>query len=304
MAELRGGGNRKWDGIFEKESLKVKWGMRDGNSEALAQKFARRPKTVSGASGGRSAGASSGTGGGAFSGISSSTGPSSGGGINAAGPSPYARPVIVKAKYYDKARTGGKNMAGVLLRYMEKDGRLFGRDEDREIDRREVERNWMNDRLLWHFIESPNDGHAMTDDEMKVLARETIERWEQRLGPLDWVACVESKPDAAHPDGNRHLHIAVRGVQDSRDLWIDEEMFSKQTLRFDAMEAATDRLGYMNERELLAYERQIEAGRLARGEGRDLDLERSAIERAMDEEMARFELDRNSEFWEQDRGGI
>jgi hypothetical protein len=289
VAEFKGGGNRKWDGILEKDAVKVKWGMSEGTTATLKNSFAQRPTGVFGASPRAGAGAAAKASSSASSGVGGAT-----------GRSPYARPVNVKLKPYDKGRAGGKNMSGVLLRYMEKDGRLFGREEGVEIDREEKSRQWEADRLLWHAMVSPNDGHMMSVEEMQTFARDTVSKWEERLGPLDWVAVVEEKPDAAHPDGNKHLHIAIRGVRDEHDLKLDRALFTDGLLRTDAMEAATDRLGYMSEREVIAYERQLEEGRERRGENREHEIDRSRVERAMDEEMDRYmTLDRNDELWEQ-----
>jgi hypothetical protein len=85
---------------------------------------------------------------------------------------------------------------------------------------------------------------------------------------LEWVAAVESKPDMAHPEGDKHLHVMIRGVQHEHDLWLDREVIS-HGLRQDAVEAATDRLGWMDERERRDLERQLAVMRERRAEERE-----------------------------------
>jgi hypothetical protein len=46
---------------------------------------------------------------------------------------------------------------------------------------------------------------------------ERLAAWECHTGRLDWVAAVETRPDMAHLEGNKHLHM-IRGVQDGHDL--------------------------------------------------------------------------------------
>lgn len=218
--------------------------------------------------------------------------------------SPYTRAAIVKIKGYTKMGRRTGSIAATLLNYMEKDGSLFGREEGVEIDRNAIAEAWKHDRYTLHMIVSPNDGGMLSTDEMKEFARDTIDRWERRLGPLEWVASVEEKPDMAHPDGNKHLHVAVRGVQDNNDLVLHPDVFRDQPLRRDAMEAMTDRLGYMTEREADALDRQKQEMSARREEARGVELDRTEVERSMEVAMRQYEedrgieLDRNTEFWE------
>lgn len=150
---------------------------------------------------------------------------------------PHARRVTVKENVHDRARGAFPNTVSAPAGYLAKEGRLFDRDRD-------------------------DDGARIAD--MPAYAREVVAAWERRVGPLEWVASVEAKPDRAHPEGNRHLHVMVRGVQDDRDLSFGHSVIA-HWLRHDAMEAATDRLGWMDERE----RRAVEARALERERRRD-----------------------------------
>lgn len=177
--------------------------------------------------------------------------------------SPYARPVAVKVVYRDRARGAFPNAVAVLANYLAKDGPLFGRD-GASLDPRDIARAWGDDRRVFHAIVSPNDGHRI--DDMAGYARDVLAAWERRTGPLDWAAAVEDKPDRAHPGGNRHLHVMIRGVQDGRDLFLARGVIA-HGFREDAMEAATRRLGWMDERERQAFDRQRAAMERLRGRG-------------------------------------
>ena len=167
--------------------------------------------------------------------------------------SAYARPVTVKVIYHDRARGAYPNSVAALAGYLSKEGPLFDRDRA-GIDTVEIVEAWGADRRVFHVIVSPNDGHRIAD--MTAYGREIVAAWEERIGPLEWVAAVERKPDMAHPDGNQHLHVMVRGVQHDRDLFLDPAVVT-HWLRFDAIEVTTDRLGYMTERERRDFERQL-----------------------------------------------
>jgi hypothetical protein len=204
--------------------------------------------------------------------------------------SDYRRRVIVKVKHYDRAKGARPNMTGVILQYLEKDGSLRDRD-GREVDREELAREWEHDRRVFHFIVSPNDGHRFTEEELAggrgSVAAEILARWERRAGPLEAAVSVESKPDAAHPEGNRHLHVAVRGVQGDRDLFLRQELIT-QRFREDAEDVVTDRLGYMTERERHELELRMERNALERERerGRDRTPER---ERELERDDGRTE---------------
>lgn len=185
----------------------------------------------------------------------------------AASPNAYARPVNVKLLYHDRARGAFPNSVAVLANYLAKGGPLFDRDR-LGIDKGEVAASWSDDRRVFHVIVSPNDGHRI--DDMVAYGREVMTAWERRVGELEWVAAVERKPDMAHAQGNQHLHVMIRGVQDDRDLYFERDVVT-HWFRFDAVEVTTRTLGWMDERERQAYERQlVEMQRLREGRGREI----------------------------------
>ena len=177
-------------------------------------------------------------------------------------PSAYARPVVVKAFYYDRRNGAYASSVAALANYLTKQGPLFDR-EGEGVDKSRIVEAWSHDRRVFHVVVSPNDGDRIED--MVGYGREVVAAWERRVGPLEWVAAVETKPDMAHPHGNRHLHVMVRGVQHEHDLWLDRAVIS-HGLRRDAVEVATDRLGFMDERERRAHQRQLEVMRERREE--------------------------------------
>src|SRR3546814_19714404 len=61
----------------------------------------------------------------------------------------------------------------------------------------------------------------------------------------------------------------IRGVQDDRDLFFDRDLIS-HWLRHDAVQVTTDRLGYMDERERRAFERQLQSMERDRDRERDV----------------------------------
>ena len=173
--------------------------------------------------------------------------------------SEYRRRVVVKAKYHDRTRNGRSNMVAALLNYLEKEGEMHGRDGE-AVEKEPLRREWEHDRRIFHVIVSPNDGHRFGEAELVgpgSVGTQILERWERRVGPLEAVMSVETKPDAAHPEGNRHIHIAIRGVQEGKDLFLRKEVLTER-FREDAEAVVTDRLGYMSERERQALERQLE----------------------------------------------
>lgn len=185
---------------------------------------------------------------------------------------PLARPVIVKVVLADRGKGAGRRRIGTLLDYIAKDGPLFDRTRA-GIDPKVVAAAWGEDRRIFHVILSPEHGARL---DMADYARAVVASWERRLGPLEWVASVEEKPDRAHAGGNRHLHIALRGVQGRCDLVLDRDVVSGW-LRADAVAVATERLGPMDleERrrldlraERLREERAVERA-LERGGGRE-----------------------------------
>jgi hypothetical protein len=183
------------------------------------------------------------------------------------GQSRYTRSVVVKVMYRDRATAGGRMVAD-LANYLEKEGPMF--DRAGETTAQNVIQEWGEDRRVFHVIVSPEDGNKLTHEPMQDYARDVVSRWEERTGhKLQWVASVEEKADAAHPDGNKHLHIMIRGEQDGRLLFFEKEIIT-DGFRHDAKEAMTDRLGYMTHtqyqemqqrKEILEQERRLEQER-------------------------------------------
>ncbi|MGQ9370701.1 hypothetical protein [Azospirillum sp. ST 5-10] len=167
----------------------------------------------------------------------------------------YARPVNVKMLYHDRARGAFPNSVAVLANYLAKEGPLFDREQF-GVDKDAIAAAWSDDRRVFHVIVSPNDGHRI--DDMVTYGRDVMAAWEGRVGRLEWVASIETKPDMAHPQGNKHLHVMIRGVQDERDLFFERDVVT-HWLRHDAVEVTTRTLGWMDERERQAYERQLDA---------------------------------------------
>lgn len=181
--------------------------------------------------------------------------------------SAYARPVVVKAFYHDRRNGAYANSVAVLANYLTKQGPLFDRAGE-GVDKDRIVEAWAHDRRVFHIVVSPNDGDRI--DDMVGYGREVVAAWERRVGPLEWVAAVETKPDMAHPHGNKHLHVMIRGVQHEHDLWLDRAVIG-HGLRQDAVEIATDRLGWMDERERRDLERQLAVMRERRAQERVLD---------------------------------
>lgn len=173
----------------------------------------------------------------------------------------YGRPANAKLVTIDrsKAGRGSANAIANEVRYAGKEGPIFERDERtgeiREADPVQKAEEWKNDRFLHHVIVSPNDGAKLTDPNR--FAQRVLENWEKHAGKLEAVWSVEEKPDRAHPEGNRHFHFLVRGVQDGKDLEFTAAMV-RRGFRDGAREAATAELGAMSVREREQYERQLE----------------------------------------------
>jgi hypothetical protein len=192
---------------------------------------------------------------------------------------PEQRMAVASTTEYDRgAKAGpkggpapGSSMVRDKVSYITRDGQeLFGRDG--LMDGQKVAQEWGSDRKLFQVVVSPNDGHRL---DMQEYARAVVARWEQHTGPLEWVAAVHEKPDMAHAQGNRHVHVLIRGVQDGRDIRFSQAVI-QHGFREMAREVATERLGPMSKREQRDLERQksdmaerrIEAG--AMGSKRDL----------------------------------
>ena len=183
-------------------------------------------------------------------------------GVGSAPPSALARAVTVKAFYYDRRNGAYANSVAALANYLSKEGPLFDRERT-GVDKAGIVEAWGHDRRVFHVVVSPNDGDRI--DDMVAYGRAVVAAWERHTGTLEWVAAVERKPDMAHPQGNQHLHVMIRGVQDERDLFLDRDLVS-HGLKREAVEVTTDRLGWMDARERQALDRQLEVMRQRREE--------------------------------------
>lgn len=187
-------------------------------------------------------------------------------------PNKQNRQVRVNVKTHDRGRGAYKSSVSILVNYVGKEGRTFDRERDINADDREAIKNrWSADRVIHHWIPSPQDGDKMTLADVQTMTRGLMESAERQTGKLEWIAGAEWKEDASHPAGKWHVHIAVRGVQEDRDVTFHPIM-ERHWLRHHAEEAATDVLGW-------------------RG-GRGLEEERAKQERVRDLVDERNERDR------------
>jgi type IV secretory pathway VirD2 relaxase len=170
----------------------------------------------------------------------------------------HTRPVVAKVIKVDRARPRGANAISNEMRYAGKEGPLFERDPDggiREADPKALIDEWQYDRVIYHVVVSPEHGAELRDP--NAFAKATLENWERHTGPLQATWSMEEKPDASHPEGNRHFHFVVRGEQDGHDLEFSPHMI-RRGFREGAREAATDQLGYMTVRECQQLERRMD----------------------------------------------
>lgn len=126
-----------------------------------------------------------------------------------------------------------------------------------------------DDRHHFRFIVSPEDASEMTD--LKAFTRELARQMQADLGTrLDWVAVDHWNTD------NPHVHLLVRGVDDTgADLVISRDYISRG-LRSRAEELVSIELGPKPEHEIRnALEREITAERWTR---LDVEIRRNADE--------------------------
>ena len=113
-----------------------------------------------------------------------------------------------------------------------------------------------DDRHHFRFIVSPED--AMQMDDLRAFTREFMADMARDLGTdLDWVAVDHWNTD------NPHIHVLVRGVDDTgADLIIDRD-YIREGMRARAEDRVTMELGPRSEVEIrTALEREVEADRL------------------------------------------
>jgi len=168
------------------------------------------------------------------------------------------------------------------LSYLKREGvtrdgekaRMFDATSDRADDAAFAER-CQDDRHHFRVIVSPEEAGDMTD--LRAFTRDLARQMEADLGTkLDWVAVDHWNTD------NPHVHLLVRGVDDTgADLVISRDYISRG-LRARAEELVSIELGPKPEHEIRsALEREVEADRWTR-----LDVEI----RGMADETGRIDL--------------
>ncbi|MER9586288.1 DUF3363 domain-containing protein [Mesorhizobium sp. M0276] len=151
------------------------------------------------------------------------------------------------------------------LSYLKRDGVtrdgekavMFDAGSDRANDVAFAERS-KDDRHHFRFIVSPEDAGEMTD--LRAFTRDVAKQMEADLGSrLDWVAVDHWNTD------NPHVHLLVRGVDDTgADLVISRDYISRG-LRSRAEELVSIELGPRPEHEIRdALEKEITAERWTR----------------------------------------
>ncbi|RUZ78237.1 DUF3363 domain-containing protein [Mesorhizobium sp. M7A.F.Ca.US.006.01.1.1] len=177
-----------------------------------------------------------------------------------------SRRVVVAARI---ARHSGKAFRSAPLSthlsYLKRDGvtrdgekaGMFDASGDLADDLAFAERS-KDDRHHFRFIVSPEDAGEMTD--LRAFTRDLAKQMEADLGSrLDWVAVDHWNTD------NPHVHLLVRGVDDTgADLVISRDYISRG-LRSRAEELVSIELGPRPEHEIrTALEKQISAERWTR----------------------------------------
>lgn len=177
-----------------------------------------------------------------------------------------SRRVVVAARI---ARHSGRAFRSAPLAahlsYLKRDGVthdgekavMFDADGDRADDTAFAERS-KDDRHHFRFIVSPEDAGEMTD--LRAFTRDLAKQIEADLGSrLDWVAVDHWNTD------NPHVHLLVRGVDDTgADLVISRDYISRG-LRSRAEELVSIELGPRPEHEIRnALEKEITAERWTR----------------------------------------
>ncbi len=176
------------------------------------------------------------------------------------------RRVVVKARI---ARHTGRAFRAAPLSahvaYLKREGvtldgenaRMFDADTDRADDAAFADRT-ADDRHHFRFIIAPEDAAEMTD--LRAFTCDLARQMEVDLGTrLDWVAVDHWNTD------NPHVHLLVRGVDDTgRDLVISRDYIS-HGLRARAEELVSIELGPKPEQEIRsALERDVSAERWTR----------------------------------------
>jgi type IV secretory pathway VirD2 relaxase len=176
------------------------------------------------------------------------------------GPSSRQQRSVVKLQYVANKTPGGWRAHG---RYLAREGaqregdRGLGFDASEsavEIDRRLDGWQQAEDPRMWKMILSPERGEAL---DLVDHTRRVLNAMERDLGTrLEWVAIDHHNTD------NPHVHMAIRGRDESgRPLLLDRE-YVKHGVRLRSRELATQALGYRTEADRVrARERGLEAQR-------------------------------------------
>lgn len=187
------------------------------------------------------------------------------------------RRVVVKARIArHKGRAFRSAPVSAHLNYLKREGVsreggkgvMFDASTDRADDLAFAER-CRDDRHHFRFIVSPEDAAEMSD--LKAFTRDLVRQMEADLGTrLDWLAADHWNTD------NPHVHLIVRGVDDTgADLVIARDYVS-QGLRSRAEDLVALELGPKPEHEIRnALEKEISAERWTR---LDTEIQRTADE--------------------------
>ena len=188
------------------------------------------------------------------------------------------RRVMVKALPVSHRSLSGRRMAPLSahVAYLKREGvtrdgspaRMFDADGDRADERGFTER-CRDDRHHFRIIVSPEDAAELTD--LREYTRDLVRQMETDLGTrLDWVAVDHWNTD------NPHVHLLVRGVNESGADLVMARDYISHGLRSRAEELAFAELGPKPEHDVQrAIDREVTAERWTR-----LDTE---IGRAADE---------------------
>lgn len=216
-----------------------------------------------------------------------------GGGAGGSAPvSEYRRRVVVRLTYRKNGAPGGMSGLHSYVGYIQRPGAgeqqvsagLFNATEENVLGHAVVAR-WRDDRHHFLPVISPNDGDKIGNAEVmrakltapgtiteervaeiraeafRSYTRDVMAAYEKRLGTkLEWFAGVHEKADRTHKR-NRHVHVVIRGVDDTgADLVMDRNFIKNEMIRI-AEEVATRRLGSMSASELAEYQRNQQRGR-------------------------------------------
>lgn len=162
---------------------------------------------------------------------------------------PFSRRVTIKTLLVNQRQASPQSLAK-HLRYIERDGagrdgepgRAYGSQAD-DADLGAFKERCQDDRHHFRFIVAPEDGAEL--DDLRAYTRHLMGRIEADLGSrLDWVAVDHWNTD------NPHIHIVVRGRDDTgKDLIIAGDYIA-HGFRQRAAELATEWLGPRTELEI------------------------------------------------------